>query len=196
MNDSIKIFIDGACQPNPGNGGIGIFVSRGINEEKFSLPLHGEATNNVAEYEALILETDQIKELITNLNNEVSDANVKIESLEEEIKNNQESIDQLSSEISKNQEILSTEMAHTDKEEQLLVKNIDQYTNKVDDRYLGQYNKLFNKYGQGMARVLRNSCSNCYTQLPAQMLVEIEHDKKLITCPSCSVFLYHKTEEE
>ena len=54
MNDSIKIFIDGACQPNPGNGGIGIFVSGGINEEKFSLPLHGEATNNVAEYEALI----------------------------------------------------------------------------------------------------------------------------------------------
>ena len=151
---------------------------------------------NTKEYEALILETDQIKELITNLNNEVSDANVKIESLEEEIKNNQESIDQLSSEISKNQEILSTEMAHTDKEEQLLIKNIDQYTKKVDDRYLGQYNKFFNKYGQGMARVLRNSCSNCYTQLPAQMLVEIEHDKKLITCPSCSVFLYHKTEEE
>tara|TARA_B100002052_G_scaffold153648_1_gene140061 strand:+ start:638 stop:1345 length:708 start_codon:yes stop_codon:yes gene_type:complete len=151
---------------------------------------------NTKEYEALILETDQIKELITNLNNEVTDANVNIESLEEEIKNNQESIDQLSSEISKNQEILSTEMAHTDKEEQLLVKNIDQYTKKVDDRYLGQYNKLFNKYGQGMARVLRNACSNCYTQLPAQMLVEIEHDKKLITCPSCSVFLYHKTEEE
>ena len=39
MNDSIKIFIDGACQPNPGNGGIGIFVSRGINEEKFSFAL-------------------------------------------------------------------------------------------------------------------------------------------------------------
>ena len=40
MNDSIKIFIDGACQPNPGNGGIGIFVSRGINEEKLFNPWH------------------------------------------------------------------------------------------------------------------------------------------------------------
>ena len=39
MNDSIKIFIDGACQPNPGNGGIGIFVSRGINEEKLNKEL-------------------------------------------------------------------------------------------------------------------------------------------------------------
>ena len=151
---------------------------------------------NTKEYEALILETDQIKELIENLNNEVTDANGKIESLEKEIKNNQDSIDQLSTEISKNEETLSTEMAHTDKEEQLLVKNVDQYTKKVDIHYLGQYNKLFSKYGQGMARILRNSCSNCYTQLPAQMLVEIEHDKKLITCPSCSVFLYHKTEEE
>lgn len=151
---------------------------------------------NTKEYEALILETDQIKELITNLNQEVSDANTKIEILEEEITNNKESIDNLSAEISKNEEILSSEMAHTDKEEQLLVKNIDAYAKKVNPNFLGQYNKLFNKYGKGMANIVRNSCTNCYTQLPAQMLVEIEHDKKLITCPSCSVFLYHKTEEE
>ena len=34
MNDYLKIFIDGACQPNPGNGGIGVFIdSEEINEE-------------------------------------------------------------------------------------------------------------------------------------------------------------------
>ena len=151
---------------------------------------------NTKEYEALILETDQIKDLITNLNQEVSEASGKIEILEEEIKTNQESIEKLSIEISKNEEVLSSEMANTDKEEQNLVKNIDAYTKKVDINFLGQYNKLFNKYGKGMAHILRSSCTNCYTQLPAQMLVEIEHDKKIITCPSCSVFLYHKTEEE
>ena len=33
MINSIEIYIDGACQPNPGSGGIGIFVSRGIRRE-------------------------------------------------------------------------------------------------------------------------------------------------------------------
>ena len=60
MNDYFKIFIDGACQPNPGNGGIGIFIdSKEINEE-FSLSLSGIVTNNIAEYEALIFALDLI----------------------------------------------------------------------------------------------------------------------------------------
>ena len=151
---------------------------------------------NTKEYEALILETDQLKGLIENLNQEMSDANTKISELEEIIKSNQELIENLSSEITKNEKELSTEMAHTDKEEQVLLKNINGLNKKVDGNYLGQYTKLFNKYGQGMAHIVRKSCNSCYTQLPAQTLVEIEYDKKIITCPSCSVFLYHRTEQD
>lgn len=151
---------------------------------------------NTKEYEALILETDQLKELISNLNQEMSDANTKISELEEKIESNKESIESLSSEITKNEETLSSEMASTDKEEQLLLKNRDNLTKKVDSNYIGQYTKLFNKYGQGMASIVRRSCNSCYTQLPAQTLVEIEYDKKIITCPSCSVFLYHKNDND
>jgi len=150
---------------------------------------------NTKEYEALILETDQLKGLIENLNQEMSDANTKISELEGMIESNQEALKNLASEITKNEKELSTEMAHTDKEEQLLLKNINGLNKKVDSNYLGQYTKLFNKYGQGMAHIVRKSCNSCYTQLPAQTLVEIEYDKKIITCPSCSVFLYHKTEQ-
>ena len=54
MINSIKIYIDGACQPNPGAGGIGIYVKGDGIEESFSLPLNGTVTNNIAEYQALI----------------------------------------------------------------------------------------------------------------------------------------------
>ncbi len=54
MVNNLKIFIDGACQPNPGSGGIGIYVISNDTEEKISLPLKGTVTNNIAEYEALI----------------------------------------------------------------------------------------------------------------------------------------------
>ena len=86
-------------------------------------------------------------------------------------------------------------MADTDKEEQLLVKHKTKISKKVNSQHLTQYTKLFNKYGQGMASIVRRSCNSCYTQLPPQLIVEIEYDKKIITCPSCSVFLYHKNEK-
>ena len=50
-----KIFIDGACQPNPGSGGVGIHIILNESEEKHSKPLNNIVTNNIAEYEALIL---------------------------------------------------------------------------------------------------------------------------------------------
>ena len=65
----------------------------------------------------------------------------------------------------------------------------------IDTSFLSQYTKLLGKYGQGMAPISRNSCNNCYTSLPPQLIVEIKYDKKIITCPSCSVFLYHKNED-
>ena len=56
----------------------------------------------------MILETDQLKDLITNLNQEVSDSNTKITDLEAMIETNQESIENLSGEITKNEDILSS----------------------------------------------------------------------------------------
>ena len=106
-----------------------------------------------------------------------------------------ELIDSLSNSIKDNVRSLSEQMADTDKEEQLLLKHKEKISKQVDSTFLTQYTKLFNKYGQGMASVFRRSCNSCYTQLPPQLIVEIEYDKKIITCPSCSVFLYHKNEE-
>ena len=54
MSKALTIFIDGACQGNPGEAGIGVAI---FEQEKLlkeiSQPL-GEATNNIAEYSALI----------------------------------------------------------------------------------------------------------------------------------------------
>lgn len=159
------------------------------NEQLFNV-------TNTKEYEALILETDQLKELITNLNQELSDANNQVSVLEQNIESNQEKIEQLSQSITENEKVLSMQMADTDKEEQLLLKHKESIESKVNTQDLALYTKLFNKYGQGMAEIVRKSCSSCYTQLPAQTIVEIEYNKKIISCPSCTVFLYHKNEQD
>jgi ribonuclease HI len=71
MENNLKIFIDGACQPNPGSGGVGIHIIFNGIEEKISSPLSGVVTNNIAEYEALILSLETIlkkKELFNKIN--------------------------------------------------------------------------------------------------------------------------------
>ena len=54
MNEILEIFTDGACSGNPGEAGIGIVINRdGKTIKKISKAI-GEATNNIAEYSALI----------------------------------------------------------------------------------------------------------------------------------------------
>lgn len=54
MSRSIEIFIDGASRGNPGPSGIGVVFSDDKNIVKKIFKFIGNATNNVAEYTALI----------------------------------------------------------------------------------------------------------------------------------------------
>ena len=54
MNSVLEIFVDGACSGNPGPGGIGVVIKRGGKTIAEISKAIGEATNNIAEYSALI----------------------------------------------------------------------------------------------------------------------------------------------
>ena len=150
---------------------------------------------NNKEYDAVLIEIDHLKNIITEINNEISNLTNQQDELSSSISTNEPLLEELSEKIKINKKELSSKMLETDKEEQLLSKNSKKITKEIaDDLLFHQYDKLYKKYGQGMAHISRKSCSHCYTQLPPQTLVEIEYDKKVITCPSCSVFLYHKND--
>ena len=166
-----------------------------IKLEKYNNQLL-KVTNN-KEYDAVLLEIDHLKQLISDLNNDISIVNTETDDLNLSITANAPLIEELCDKIKINKEELVLMMSETDKEEQLLSKNQKQLIKKIkDEKNLSQYTKLYEKYGQGMAHIVRQSCNHCYTQLPPQLLVEIEYDKKVITCPSCSVFLYHKNDND
>ncbi len=50
----MEIFVDGACSGNPGPAGIGVVIKRGGKTIAQISKVIGEATNNIAEYAALI----------------------------------------------------------------------------------------------------------------------------------------------
>ena len=154
-----------------------------------------KVTNN-KEYDALLLETDHLKNAIVDLNQNLADVKKQKKELETLVDTNNELIENLSISIKKNSDELDVQMAETGKEEQLLIKNKKKQQKQIQENYLSHYNKLYEKYGKGMGNTVRGSCSHCYTHLPPQTLQETEYDKKLITCPSCDVFLYYKNEED
>ena len=69
MNKTLDIFIDGACSGNPGIAAIGVVISKKEKVIKNISQAIGHATNNVAEYaaliyglqEALILKAEQVR---------------------------------------------------------------------------------------------------------------------------------------
>lgn len=69
MNSLLEIFMDGACSGNPGPAGVGVVISRDGRVIKRISKFIGLATNNLAEYtaliyalqEALILKASEIK---------------------------------------------------------------------------------------------------------------------------------------
>lgn len=64
---AIKVFTDGASKGNPGKAGIGIAV---YDENNFNINSYkeflGEATNNQAEYRALLKSVDLVKKMAEN----------------------------------------------------------------------------------------------------------------------------------
>ncbi|MCL4557479.1 MAG: ribonuclease HI family protein [Deltaproteobacteria bacterium] len=62
MNE-ITVFIDGASRGNPGEAGCGVVI-HGVKDGPIHLTKYiGHATNNAAEYSALILALEKLKEL-------------------------------------------------------------------------------------------------------------------------------------
>lgn len=69
MSELLEIAVDGACSGNPGRAGIGVVIRRNGEIIKEISRAIGEATNNIAEYsalicalqEALVLKADSVK---------------------------------------------------------------------------------------------------------------------------------------
>ena len=64
MADEVLLFADGACRGNPGPSGAGVFITTGDGDRLVEKAVYlGEGTNNVAEYQALIIGLEALQAL-------------------------------------------------------------------------------------------------------------------------------------
>jgi len=90
---------------------------------------------------------------------------------------------------------LETIVAETEKEEKSLNKVRDGAAKVADDRLVTSYNKIRNsvKNGIGVATILRDSCSGCFSGIPPQRQSDIRLRKKIIVCENCGRVLVDVT---
>ena len=145
------------------------------------------------EYEALLSEID-------HLNNENSTHFEELETFDDEIKNingilkeNNETLESENQKLLLNQEKLNEANSLIESEEKDLEdkkQNLVSLLNK-DESLMDLYNSKKEEYsGLAFASINRNCCGNCYSSLPPQLIIDIDGQEKLVSCPSCSIFLY------
>lgn len=163
--------------------------------ERYKDQLYLVTTNK--EYDALLNEIDSTK-------SRIGEAEVSILELEEEKTNCQENIKSISLKVedidktlTSSQAELDEALSKTESEENELLKQREEFKKDIEPRYYASYNRLrAARDGHGIVHISRQACGNCFYRLPPQTIIEIKRRDRLISCPSCGIFLYYDPVED
>jgi hypothetical protein len=149
------------------------------------------------EYDALNSEIDNVKKVISESETIILDGEEEKNTLNELIKSNSNKIETVTLTLEENKTELETALSETQAEEKKLLKSRSGLVKSIDVRYLTSYERLMSsRDGAGMVSMLKSACGSCYTKLPPQMVIEVKENTKIISCPSCSIFLFWDGIEE
>ena len=51
------------------------------------------------------------------------------------------------------------------------------------------------KNGLGITNLCSDACGVCFTQLPKQTVIEVKEGINIVSCPTCSIYLFFEEEE-
>ena len=149
------------------------------------------------EYEALLSEIDHLnnenntyfKELET-FENDVENINKILEDNIQELGLQKEVLLENKKKLKEANSLIGIEEKDLEKKKENLIKVL-----QVGESLIDVYNiKKIEYSGLAFADITRDCCSNCYSSLPPQLLIDTVEQKKLVSCPSCSIFLYFENE--
>jgi len=146
-----------------------------------------DKVKNNKEYDALLLEIDHLKKENNELQSKVDNINSSLDDLNTSNEEVNKEIDLLSEKINQNESELKEKSVEFSIEEKLLEKDKKKVMSEIaDSLFLDKYKEDNESL---VAAVYNGSCGSCFNSLPAQSLQDTKNGK-LITCPSCSIYLY------
>jgi len=149
------------------------------------------------EYEALLSEIDHLNNENNTYFEELGTFDDEVQNINNSLKENSDNLESENQKLSLNQKKLNEANSSIESEEKQLEKGKKDLISLLqsDKNLIEMYDDKKVEYsGLAFAPVNRNCCGECYSSLPPQLIIDIEEQDKLVSCPSCSIFLYIEDE--
>jgi hypothetical protein len=147
------------------------------------------SVKNNKEYEALLKEIDFLKGESATADSELSISKARKEERESAINEAETALEDLKVKLKANLDELKVISELTAKEEKQLSKNKDKLLKDIKTKnFVSSY--LEGTQNFKLAVLSRDACSNCFSSLPPQFILNVKKMEELFPCPSCGVNLY------
>ena len=149
------------------------------------------------EYQAVLKEIEEQKELIFEKEEVVIKCMEDIEIQEAECASNDGTLRESQQEYKKKQDEFSQRLRDLDKEVQSLNGKMIQSSQNVDKNLLERYNSLRNNLrGRVVTQVVNTICQGCNLGIPPQQYNELIKGGSMKSCPNCNRIIYWEDERE
>jgi predicted nucleic acid-binding Zn-ribbon protein len=180
--DKRKVIIEGELSDSDSKG-------KNLNNQIYKVKSNKE-------YEALLKEIDHIKGNNEIINNELLELELELENIDSSITNNNEELDALKEKLNKGESNLKETNLLFEEEEQNLLNDKNKI---IKDIKHGDALKLYDEkkdeyQGLAFAEINRDSCANCYSNLPPQLVIDALNQTNFVDCPTCGILLYREQE--
>ena len=147
---------------------------------------------NNKEYDALNSEIDSAKEELFRINESLKSIESEKVEFEEKNKLNSSELDECTTKLNQLSASLDDSISDYKDKYEKLKSDRAKVVKKVDKNQLSLYSKMLGANGHGMVSIVSESCGNCFTVLPTQLVTEVKQNIDFKNCPSCNILLYYE----
>lgn len=146
-----------------------------------------EKVKNNREFDALTKEIELQKLEILLSQKKIKATSVQLDTKVETVNASKETLDGKNADLEAKKVELEKIITKTEKEEAKLIRESDRVKKKIEERLLKSYNKIRNRYKNGIAVAVveREACGGCFNRIPPQVQIEIGNSRKIIACEHC-----------
>lgn len=162
-----------------------------LKERQEKLSAKQFSVRNNKEFDAITKEIEGIKEEFLSITDELRTVGIKEENLIKMLNEQQANAATAEQELKEKEQEL--EMISSDQNEDLsLLKNLrKERIAELSEELQAEYDRIRNFHPDAIVGIKRNSCTGCFSALPAQKIVEIRNNMdKLYFCENCGRILY------
>lgn len=165
-----------------------------IHDAQTLIDKYKEQQNNVRnnrEFDSLAKEIEYQTLEIELCEKRIKEFSNKSKEMSEVINESKKTLEERTNDLNTKKSELDEIINDTQKEEELLLKNRQEYEDLIEERLLTAYKKIRKNARNGLAvvSVERDACGGCFNKIPPQRQLDIRSRKKIIVCEYCGRIL-------